>query len=76
MGKVTRVYPGPNNGLIRWIEENFGEIDGYAATFKMKDGTTMTIYDALTPVEAVGMAEIGKNAIQEAINEDEFVPRP
>ncbi|MBU8788029.1 hypothetical protein MHB78_01155 [Bacillus sp. FSL K6-0138] len=76
MGKVTRVYPGPNNGLIRWIEENFGEIDGYAATFKMRDGTVRTIYDALSPVDAIGMAEIGKSAIQEAIDEDEFVPRP
>ncbi len=70
------MYPGPTNGLINWMEKNFHEIDGYAATFKMRDGTVRTIYDALSPVDAIGMAEIGKSAIQEAIDEDEFVSRP
>lgn len=60
MGKVSRVYPGPNNGLIRWIEENFGEIDGYAATFKMRDGTVRTIYDALSLLMPLEWLRSGK----------------
>ncbi|WEY97150.1 hypothetical protein P5641_04785 [Bacillus subtilis] len=73
MSKVKRVFPGPTNGLINWMEQNFHEIDGYVATFNMKDGTTMT--DAESYVQAAGLADIGKDSIHQLAHDDEFIPR-
>ncbi|MEC2236127.1 hypothetical protein P9G78_15175 [Bacillus subtilis] len=75
MSNVRRVFPGPTNGLINWMEQNFHEIDGYVATFNMKDGTTMTVYDAESYMQAVGLVEIGKDAIHQLAHDDEFIPR-
>ncbi|MEC0475647.1 MULTISPECIES: hypothetical protein [Bacillus subtilis group] len=75
MGKVSRVYPGPTNGLINWMEKNFHEIDGYVVTFKMKDGTTTTVYDAHNHIEAAGLADIGRNTIHQLVEDDEFVSK-
>ncbi|KIN27913.1 hypothetical protein B4070_2826 [Bacillus subtilis] len=41
----------------------------------MKDGTTMTIHDTETYVQAVGLAEIGKDTIHQLAHDDEFIPR-
>ncbi|MCY7988569.1 hypothetical protein P8844_06310 [Bacillus spizizenii] len=75
MSKVKRVFPGPTNGLINWMEKNFHEIDGYVTTFNMKDRTTMTVYDAESYVQAVGLAEIGKDTIHQLAHDDEFITR-
>ncbi|MFE1563042.1 hypothetical protein ACFW52_09450 [Bacillus velezensis] len=75
MSKVKRVFPGPTNGLINWMEKNFHEIDGYVATFNMKDGTTMTVYDAESYLQAVGLVEIGKDTIHQLAHDDEFSPK-
>ncbi|MCY9082396.1 hypothetical protein MOE57_07855 [Bacillus inaquosorum] len=75
MSKVKRVFPGPTNGLINWMEKNFHKIDGYVATFNMKDGTTMTVYDAESYMQAVGLVEIGKDTIHQLAHDDEFIPR-
>ncbi|MFB3901767.1 hypothetical protein [Bacillus amyloliquefaciens] len=75
MSKVKRVFPGPTNGLINWMEQNFHEIDGFVATFNMKDGTTMTAYDAESYLQAVGLADIGKDTIHQLAHDDEFSPR-
>ncbi|MEC5260926.1 MULTISPECIES: hypothetical protein [Bacillus amyloliquefaciens group] len=75
MSKVKRVFPGPTNGLINWMEQNFHEIDGFVATFNMKDGTTMTVYDAESYLQAVGLVEIGKDTIHQLAHDDEFSPK-
>ncbi|MEG7335660.1 hypothetical protein ACQGRJ_21630 [Bacillus atrophaeus] len=74
MSNVKRVFPGPTNGLINWMEENFHEIGGFVATFNMKDGTTMTVYDAQNYIQAVGLADIGKDTIHQLAHDDEFIP--
>lgn len=75
MSKVKRVFPGYTNGLINWMEQNFHEIDGFVATFNMKDGTTMTVYDAESYSQAVGLVEIGKDTIHQLAHDDEFSPK-
>lgn len=75
MNQVSRVYPGAVNGLINWMEQNFHDIDQFAATFTMKDGTTMTVYDAYSYLEAVGIAGITLETIHTLSREDEFVPK-
>lgn len=75
MNKVKRIFPGPTNGLINWMEENFHDIDGFVATFHLKDGTTMTVYDVYSYIQALGLVEITKDTIHELAHNDEFVPK-
>ncbi|KIV55042.1 hypothetical protein AM501_26805 [Aneurinibacillus migulanus] len=75
MQKVKRIFPGATNGLINWIEQNFHEIDGFVATFNLKDGTTMTVYDAYTVVQALGLSEIATGTIHDLSNNGEFVSK-
>lgn len=73
MKKVTRIFPGANNGLINWIEKNCHDINGFVATFNLKDGTTMTIYDTYSQVQAFGLLGVAEQVIHELIYEDEFI---
>ncbi|MGN7328739.1 hypothetical protein [Bacillus pumilus] len=73
--KVKRVFLGAVNGLINWIEQNFHDIDSFVTTFKMKDGTLMTIYHIELYLEAVGMAEICKDTLHELAKDDKFVTK-
>lgn len=75
MGKVDRVFPGPVNGLIKWMEDNFHDIDQFVATFVLKDGSVITIYDAVSYLEAAGIVAVGSAAINELAAEGEFVPK-
>lgn len=72
MLNIKRIFPGATNGLINWMEENFHEIDGFVATFNLKDGTTMTVYDAYSYVQALGLIEVGKSTINELAVDGEF----
>ncbi|GAB7387369.1 hypothetical protein BSNK01_12050 [Bacillaceae bacterium] len=74
-GKVRRIYPEAKTALINWIEQNFHEIDEYVAVFTMKDGTMMTIYDVYSYIGAVGLAEMAKESIHEAVRDGSFVPK-
>jgi hypothetical protein len=75
MGDVKRIYPESKTGLINYIEENFHDIDQYVVTFSLKDGTTMTVYDAYTYMEALGMAEITRDCINEDSHNGCFTPK-
>lgn len=75
MGNVKRIYPESKSGLINWVEQNFHEIDQFAATFVMKDGTTMTVYDVYSYLEAVGMAGILMDTIHTLAYEGQFTPK-
>lgn len=71
--KIVRIYPESKTGLINWIEENFHDIDEFVVTFKMKNNTTMTVYDAYTYFNALGMSMINLDTIQKC--QDEFKPK-
>jgi hypothetical protein len=75
VAEVKRIFPGPTNGLINWLEQNFHAIDGFVAVFNLKDGTTMTAYDAYSYVEAVGLAEVGKDTLHELAHNEEFITK-
>jgi hypothetical protein len=75
MNNVKRVYPGAKNGLINWMEENFHEIDSYVATFTMKNGNSMVVYDCHTLIEAFGIIGLSHAKITELANDDEFTPK-
>lgn len=75
MGDVTRIYPESKTGLINWIEENFHEIDEFTVTFKLKDDTSLTVYDAYSYFSALVMIEMGREAIQEASRGGLFTPK-
>ena len=52
---VQRMYPEGKSELIKWIEDNFHEIDSFVATFSTKDGEIMTIHHCNSWLEAMGM---------------------
>lgn len=73
--KVTRIFPNTANRLANWIEDNFHDIDQFVATFTMKDGTTMTVYDTYSYVEALGIAAISTDCIQKIAADEQFVAK-
>lgn len=75
MGDIKRIYPGPVNGLINWIERNFHDIDQYVCIFRMKDATTMMTYDTYSYLEAVGLVGIATDNIHTLGRENEFIPK-
>ncbi|MDR3599378.1 MAG: hypothetical protein P4L49_02665 [Desulfosporosinus sp.] len=75
MSEVKRIFPGPINGLINWMEENFQNINQYVVTFSMKNGTTMTVFDAYSYLEAVGIAGISLDTIHTLSHDGEFVSK-
>lgn len=75
MSNVKRIRPEPKTALINWVEENFHEIDSYVATFTLKDGTTMTVYDCHTFVEAMGIVGVSQSTITNLAYDNEFIPK-
>jgi len=71
--KVKRISPGSINGLINWMEENFHEINEFVATFHMKDGTTMTVYDIYSYFNGLAITEISKDTIQKLSHDDKLI---
>lgn len=75
MAEIKRIFPGAVNGVINWMEENFHDIDEFVATFHMKDGTTMTVYDCFSYFNATAITGITHDTIQELAHNDEFVKK-
>lgn len=75
MSKVKRIYPESKTGVINWIEENFHDIDQFVMTFALKDGSTMSVYDSFSYLEAVGLAGIQLDCIHNAAHNDEFTSK-
>lgn len=75
VSKVKRIFPEAKTGLINWIEQNFHDIDQFVATFSMKDGTTMTVYDCYSFLEAMGIVGITQSTISALGCDEEFVPK-
>lgn len=75
MSSVKRIFPGPTNGLINWVEQNFHDIEQYVCVFKLKDGTTMMTYDTYTYLEAVGLVGIAIDNIHALAREGEFITK-
>ena len=73
--EIKRIFPGPVNGLINWMEQNFHDIDQFVITFKMKDNTTITVYDAYSYFEALGIAAFTTDVIQRLSVDGDFVPK-
>lgn len=77
MSKVKRIYPGPVNALINFIEEHFHDIDEYVIIIKTKSGDPMAymIYDTYTPISARGLISTALETMNDTIREDEFVAK-
>lgn len=75
MNKVRRICPESKTGLIKWIEDNFHNIDQYSAIFSLKDGTTMSTYDCFSYLEAVGLAGIALDNIHDLAHNEEFISK-
>lgn len=73
MNNIVRICPDSKTGLIKWIEDNYHEIDQFVGTFLMKDNTTMTIYDTYTYLEAAGITELQRDTIHEEAHNETFV---
>jgi hypothetical protein len=71
--KVKRIYPESKTALIKWIEDNFHDIDEYVAVFEMKDGTQMTIYDFYSYRNAKGTIEMASEGLYELSRNDDFI---
>jgi hypothetical protein len=72
---LSRIYPEAKTGMIKWIEDNFHEIDSFVSTFSLKDGTTMTIYDAHSFLEAMGILGVATSTISDLANNEMFIPK-
>ena len=70
---VKRIFPGPVNGLINWMEENFHDIEQFVVTFKLKDNTTMTVYDVYSYYDALAITAITEDCIRKLSWDDELV---
>jgi len=73
MNNIKRIFPGPVNGLINWMEENFDSIDEFIVTFHLKDGTTMTVYDVYSYFNALAITEISKDTIHKLSHDNELI---
>jgi hypothetical protein len=71
MGKIVRLASNSKAGLIKWIEDNFDDIDEYLVTFSMNDNTTMTVYDCYSYRSALGIGLLSLDTIQKL--QDDFV---
>lgn len=72
--KVVRIYPEAITGTIKWMEDNFHDIDSFVVTFMLKDGTSVTIHHTSSYFEALGIAAYTTDTIQRLEAEDEFIP--
>ena len=75
MSEVKRIYPESKTGLINYIEENFHNIEQFVVTFSLKDGTTMSVYDSFSYLEAVGLASIQLDCIHESAHNETFLSK-
>jgi hypothetical protein len=75
MSNVSRIFPEAKTGLINWIEKNFHNINQFVATFSMKDGTTMTVYDCYTFLEAIGIVGVSQSTISGLAYDEEFIKK-
>lgn len=75
MSEVKRILPESKTELINWIEQNFHDIDTFVVTFNLKDGTTMTVYDCYSFVEALGLTGVMYSTISQQGNDGEFIPK-
>lgn len=73
MAEVMRIAPESKTGLIKWIEENFHDIDQFVAVFRMKESVTMTVYDCYTYYDSVAMTAIAQDTMHTLSHEDRFV---
>lgn len=62
--KVIRICPEAITGTIKWMEDNFHDIDSFVMTFMLKDGASMTIHHTSSYFEALGIAAYTTDAIQ------------
>lgn len=72
--KVTRIYPEAITGTIKWMEENFHDIESFVVTFMLKDGESMTVHHTSSYFEALGIAAYTTDTIQQLGANGDFVP--
>lgn len=72
---IKRLFPESVTGTIKWMEDNFHDIDGFVATFQLKDGKTMTIYDTYSYVQALGLASVSDDAIRQMSYDGNFITK-
>ena len=72
---ITRIHPEAKTGLIKWIEDNFHEIDEFMFVAELKDGTSMNVYDFYTYRGAIGTAEMAKETLKELSMNGEFTQK-
>jgi hypothetical protein len=75
INKISRIYPEAKMGLINWVEQNFHDIDQFVATFSLQDGTTMTVYDCYSFLEAMGIVGISQSTVNALAYDEEFISK-
>mgnify|MGYP006991326877 CR=1 FL=1 len=74
MTKVRRMAAEAITGTIKWMEDNFHDIDMFVVTFMLKDGTSMTIHHTSSYFEALGISAYTTDTLQRLEAEDDFIP--
>lgn len=73
MKNVIRISTEGRTGLIKWIEDNFDDIEEFVATFKLKDGSTMTMYDVISYFNAAAICNIQNDVIHTLARDEELI---
>lgn len=71
--KIINLYNDSKLALIEWIDENHDSIDEYIATFTLKDGATLTIYDINTYFNGCAINSIQSETIHHLAHEDMLI---
>ncbi len=75
MSNVKRIAPDSKTAMIKFIEDNFHDIDSFVMTFSMKSGSIETYYDVEDYRDAAALAGITNNNIHYEANEGHLITR-
>jgi len=73
MSNIIKFIPKKIHNLIKWLKTNSENIDQFIVTISLKNGSTFTIYDCYTYVEAMGLLELSKDSINMLAHDNEFI---
>jgi hypothetical protein len=73
MSNIKRICPDNKTALIKWIEDNFHNIDQFVFVARMSNSVTTTIYDCFTYYDSVAMTGIAQNVMHELEYDDAFI---
>lgn len=70
---VIRISSERKTQLIKYIEDNFDDIDEFVAIFKLRDGGLVSTYESKSFLNTAGMISILDDTVKTLCHEDSFI---